>query len=618
MIGLTKGWHIMILDRIQISNFRSIKSQTIKFTNNCLILVGDNATGKSNALKAIVGGITQSETGYSISAKDKRKRLPTEQPIDASKYFIRYVFKISKAELDSILEAIDVAEETDVFVVDGVNLSYKDFVYKYFSECLWCYDIYDDESYPSVWKIEEDIKVIKNIFRVKTSYITEDGKNVEKGAIVYSQSEYTDAALTIDDFIKITSHAIKEFVQNNLPDVYYWKYDKNQLLPTTISITNFSENPNMCEPLKNIFRLAGYTNIKQAFEEARTQDGHVKNLLNNVSAIATESFSRKWGHFKDVEICLSPDGPNMLITVKRKSEYSMEEESDGFKRFISILLLLSTRVETNDITNSLIVIDEPDNSLSPSGCKDLRDLLIKMSSDNIVIYSTHSPFMVDNKNIERHIIVERDSKTDVTNFVAATSNEYGRNEVLLHAIGTSVFDFIGDVNILFEGWGDSRLFEIAINSDKNKTITKKFKGIGVSYAHGCTGIKYITSALAFIKNKKIIIFTDSDEASLQAKEDYIQKHGHQSENWYSFDELGGEKNETIEDYISPDLLKRALEYVDSDLDIATIGNKKVMQFLKDLPDKTKFKNYLYEHVTVADIKKEYFTVILKNLADKLM
>lgn len=61
----------MKLKKIQINNFRSIKSETIDITHNCLILVGKNEAGKSNTLKAIAGGIDAS--AYHIAATDKRK-----------------------------------------------------------------------------------------------------------------------------------------------------------------------------------------------------------------------------------------------------------------------------------------------------------------------------------------------------------------------------------------------------------------------------------------------------------------------------------------------------------------------------------------------------------------
>lgn len=43
----------MILNRIEISNFRSISEETIKFEPQCRVLVGINEAGKTNILDAI-------------------------------------------------------------------------------------------------------------------------------------------------------------------------------------------------------------------------------------------------------------------------------------------------------------------------------------------------------------------------------------------------------------------------------------------------------------------------------------------------------------------------------------------------------------------------------------
>lgn len=163
----------------------------------------------------------------------------------------------------------------------------------------------------------------------------------------------------------------------------------------------------MLYSLKNIFELAGFNDIKTAFVNAYTEDGDYINLLSRVSEIATKNFEEKWEDLKGVKIDLSPDGTDIRIKVKEKCAYNMEDRSDGFKKFVSILLMLSTQVECGEIENCIILIDEPDNSLYPTGAKYLRDELINISEKNYVIYSTHSPFMIDKHNIERHIMVKR-------------------------------------------------------------------------------------------------------------------------------------------------------------------------------------------------------------------
>lgn len=60
----------MILDRIEIKNFRSIKDVTISFENKGIILIGKNEAGKSNILKAIAALFGE----YKVSNKDKKKK----------------------------------------------------------------------------------------------------------------------------------------------------------------------------------------------------------------------------------------------------------------------------------------------------------------------------------------------------------------------------------------------------------------------------------------------------------------------------------------------------------------------------------------------------------------
>lgn len=60
----------MKLDRIVISNFRSIKDTTIFFDSNCKILIGKNEAGKSNVLKVIAAVFGQ----YNVGSKDRRKK----------------------------------------------------------------------------------------------------------------------------------------------------------------------------------------------------------------------------------------------------------------------------------------------------------------------------------------------------------------------------------------------------------------------------------------------------------------------------------------------------------------------------------------------------------------
>jgi hypothetical protein len=277
--------------------------------------------------------------------------------------------------------------------------------------------------------------------------------------------------------------------------------------------------------------------------------------------------------------------------------------------------MLSTQVETGKISNTVIIIDEPDNSLYPSGSRYLRDELIKMSDKNIVLYSTHSPFMIDRDRIDRHIIVTKND--DITCLKETDNSKYTDDEVLLNAIGTSIFGFLEMNNLLFEGWTDHRIFRVAISKKKpaNKSVYERAQNIGVAFVHGASSFKHVTPIVQLAR-KNVFIFSDSDKAAENARDSYKREKGYQPENWYTIEELGGGKNYTIEDYLESDFLQRGLDQIlgEGEKLIADKGNNPVMVFLHNLQkeEKEKLKAYYANNVSISNIIPEYYA-LLENL-----
>ena len=609
----------MKLTKITISNFRSIKDQTIEINNNCMILVGKNEAGKTNILKAIAGGLNVE--AYKIEPKDKRKKLATE-PAETTENFIKYEFKLCDEELESLFEEYNNPNiPDDVISMSGKKVSLLDFIKNRFSFGLYKYDFKDNNRLGMYYSVPQSVKMVKPLYKVTSGVSNEEETIYEVGEITGDFVDGCVEELDMDALVKMLSSKLTTFIQENLPPVYYWQYKEDFLLPDSVNIETFKENPDSCKPLKNIFTLAGIHNIKEAFVNAKEENGDYYNLLDRVSVTVTDNFVSKWKDLQSVKIQLRPDGDNILIKVEEATFYNFKDRSDGFKKFVSILLMLSTRVECGEIKDAVILIDEPDESLYPTGAKYLRDVLIGLSTNNIVIYSTHSPFMIDKSNIERHLIVKKTNK-DITEIVKADESRYATDEVLLNAIGTSSFEYIKDTNIIFEGWSDCKFFEQALTSKKPayKNIIKRFKNVvGTAYAHGCQSIQHVTPLLK-LSEKNILIFTDSDNQAINSKTKYEEDNGYQKENWFTFESLGGAKNETIEDYISnEELLQNALDSINNTHQIRDRGTKKVMQFIQDMTkeQKNEFKKYLIDNLKPEDIKDEYYSVILSNLAEKL-
>ena len=415
----------MKLTRIEIENFRSIKSQTIEFDKNCLILVGKNEAGKSNILKAIAAVFGQ----YIVSNKDKRKRIDNEK---IEGYYIRAILKLDKKDFDEILNRFKKKYTNVENIVFKNKKTLLDFISFVFHEFLLRVDIADSKKQRySYWGYnEEEYELEKDIYIQGNALITNP----------------TGAKQNIETLIW---GIVQELYKENIYKCHYWEYNNKFLLPNSIDVDTFIENPSNYKSLENIFLLCKREDIKQEFTDAKSQDGDYQNLLSQVSTEVTKTFRTIWKDFKDTSIELLPDGANISIKIAEKAKYSCEDRSDGFKKFISILLVLSTQVRANKIgERDVILIDEPDQSLYPTSARYLRDELLKISEKSKVVYSTHSPYMIDSNCVDRHLIVEK--KDDITTAKKQDENaNFSSDELLRQAIGTSIFECLQDKNIIF-------------------------------------------------------------------------------------------------------------------------------------------------------------------------
>ncbi|MDR1452825.1 MAG: ATP-binding protein [Candidatus Margulisbacteria bacterium] len=583
----------MELTKIEIENFRSIKSQTIIFDNNCLILLGKNEAGKSNILKAIAAVFGQ----YIVSDKDRRKRINNEK---IENYFVRAILKLSEKDIDDVLSRFKAKYVNTECIVFKSHKSIRDFIKSVFYEYLIQIDIANNE-------------------KVHFSYGSYSGTDFECEKEVYlSGKSFTTEVVGAEQNLQACIlEVIEELYKENVYRCHYWQYDEKTLLSNSVVIADFIASPTKYRSLENIFVLCKRENIKNEFSDAKSQDGDYENLLSQISKTVTQTFRKIWKDFKDTSIELRPNGDEISIKVVNETKYSFEDRSDGFKKFISILLMLSTKDRSNMMSErDIILIDEPDQSLYPTSARYLRDELLKISEHAKMIYSTHSQYMIDSNCIDRHLVVEK--KDDVTTAVKPDRKApFSSDELLRNAIGASIFECIQDKNIIFEGWLDKELFQkyCAFNKKVND-----FKNIGMVYLKGISGVECLVQLL-ILAHKKFIIVSDSDTVSNSKRNEFVNAYPEFSESWLAYADVVKDIS-TMEDFISSKLItnyinkdgstfvynekKSAIENIET----VTNGNKE---------EKQSMKNEIMKAVSKNDIKTEYgdFISHLKDRIDKL-
>jgi hypothetical protein len=300
-----------------------------------------------------------------------------------------------------------------------------------------------------------------------------------------------------------------------------------------------------------MFDIAGVKNMTSAFEEARKRPTGVRTLLERVSHKATEHIRRVWDGFASLAIELHENGDRLDCVIRDiHGTFAFHQRSDGFRRFVSFLLMISTRASAGQFKNALLLYDEPDTSLHPSGARQLRDELLRLSKTNQVVFSTHSIFMVDPNEIERHLVVKRSN--EVTTVERVEAGNIANEEVLYQAIGHSIFDILKPLNLILEGYRDKQLFDIALSASDDATHTF-FRKVGRCHAGGVKNIPTVVPMIE-LADRAFFIVTDGDQVAVSKQQEY-RDHWR----WKTYVEYVGAPFVTAEDFVQPEPLKVAID-----------------------------------------------------------
>ena len=629
----------MKLDSAHIVNFRSIKSARITFAPPCLVLVGVNEAGKSNVLKAL------SALGEFTPGKDDvREALLNEEPV--ARAFIEFYFSLTSLEVQTVLNQLKklVLQKTSrqCATTNGVTHDLGSFVSRR-ANGVFHVDVIKQKKLAQYWAIGKEWHLAAGWVKPSEACPEEltlpDGVVLRKAKLLF-RSDYPDVSdeylkpAEITDLASAVGGTIAEFIKTNLPNVVSWQYSDRNLLPASISIEEFKDDPKTCVPLMNMFRLAGYQDIAREIDAVMGESrNRIENFFARVATSTTEHFQTVWKEHKSVSFTLRPDGQFLIPGVREANVFNFAQRSDGFKRFVSFLLSVSANVKSGDLTNCLLLVDEPDISLHPSGARFLRDELIKISDSNTVIYSTHSVFMIDRDKIERHLIVKKEGeKTDVA--VANDENMFSE-EVILNALGSSVFEALRERNLVFEGWKDKQLFVVATSRFPAgfAKLRSAFKSVGLCYGRGAKNIKSITPLLE-LAQRDCLIVTDGDQPAKDRQKEHRADHGYGT--WLRYDELlpSAPADVTSEDFIKLSAFVPKLEQMQVthpalskfvDDQTRSVGRLRVLDkwlvtagLDKDQRKSaiTEIKDYVSDNLKPADIELDYYE-LLKALAERL-
>ena len=531
--------------------------------------MGINESGKTNILDAL------SLLDPKVVPTRRDVREPGLQEEQLTEAYVRFIFNFSSEETSQLADTIKATILSRTYNSPIIRYGESDYTLKQFCksrEGLYIVGLLTSTRYATTWSLGESsiIGKWKKVaaacpadFSVPRS---QSGNVLLKSFVLVDTSEFPDIPAefleeaTPEDLRILTAAYIKAKVETTLPKVLFWNYDEKNLLPPRINLDQFCANPDVCLPLKRMFQLYNLTDIKKEVTAARAGSSNaLNNLLRRVAERTSKHFHSTWREYEGIKFSLAMDGPELVARIEDESnQYELAQRSDGFKRFVTFLLMVSAEDETNLLKDSLLLIDEPEIGLHPTGARYLMDELIDISKHNYVVFSTHSIFMIDNKIIKRHLIIRK--KGEITEAEEVSESNIQDEEVIYKSLGYSIFSNLKEKNLIFEGWRDKKLFETAISRiPAEYAEIKTLKNLGRCFAQGVKQIKNITP-LFEAGNRKCLILSDSDTMAREHQKDYQQGRGYGV--WKRYDEIvGGTPTITGEDYIKEGAFRPGIDRI---------------------------------------------------------
>ncbi len=255
--------------------------------------------------------------------------------------------------------------------------------------------------------------------------------------------------------------------------------------------------------------------------------------LNSASNDITEKFS-KWWHQRRHKIRYHADGDFFRVWIsddrRPDIEIELESRSKGFQWFFSFYLVFLVESKEGH-KNAVLLLDEPGLHLHPTAQQELISFFEELASSNQLIYTTHSPFLIDGQHVYRvRTVRETESgRSEISEDVWPADRE--TTFPLQAALGYSMMQtlFAGKRNALVEGLSDYLYIQgmsLALRAQKRNGLPDDV------FVTPCGGTKLVghLASLFIGQGVRPLVLLDDDEAG-RARSDALVKElyrGHES------------------------------------------------------------------------------------------
>lgn len=473
----------MKLIKATIHKYKCVETeQSLDIEKDITILVGMNESGKTSVLEALAKSnyFQKDDTfKYNTTHDYPRKEKKTLDKSGTDPIALTSIYELSDKLINSIEEDLG----KDVFNQKTITVSNN------FSNTRIWHDVNPDyskfiENKTSELKISskalnDKLIAVKNSTELDALIAEYKDETILKGLEVFKKYFKNDLKWKENIF---KEYLIRVHLIPNLPKFLY--YDEYYALPSRISIEKLNEDELDEEELKTakaLFELADI-NTDEIISAENYED--FKAELEATQATITNELFKYWETNRNLEITFDIDKvtgsvernvrePSYGQTVKitdvkliehvldirvknRRSGVSLplKNRSKGFNWFFSFLVWFK-KIQEDKNSNYILLLDEPGLNLHAAAQSNLLHFLNDLSVDYQIIYSTHSPFMIESDKLQKVRTVQ---ETEQGSVISDSIQEKDANTLfpLQAALGYDIAQnlFISKHNLLVEGASD--------------------------------------------------------------------------------------------------------------------------------------------------------------------